>query len=144
MSPKMNSCRSQNHFMSLKIAFHVADIISCRWWNFMSPIKWFHVADGISCRQKLTHVRAKMISCRQNVFHVTKTISCHQKSFSCRRKLDFMSPIWFHVGEKVDFPDVNRERLCGTNAFCFSGFRKVFWLFRPPGKYWHNLSLFGL
>jgi len=30
---------------------------------------------------------------------------------------------------------VNRERLCGTNAFCFGCFRKVFWLFRPLGKY---------
>jgi len=73
----------------------------------MSPRKWFHVADKISCRQKLTHVGAKMISCRQNAFHVAKTFSCRQKCFSCRRKINFMSPIWFHVAEKVDFSDVN-------------------------------------
>ena len=71
----------------------------------MSPRKLFHVADKISCRQKLTHVGAKMISCRQNEFHVAKTFSCHQKCFSCRRKINFMSPIKFHVAEKVHFPD---------------------------------------
>jgi len=30
---------------------------------------------------------------------------------------------------------VNRERLCGTSAVFSAGFRKVFWLFRPLGKY---------
>jgi len=71
----------------------------------MSPRKSFHVADKISCRQKLTHVRAKIISCRQNAFHVAKTFSCRQKYFSCRQKLNFMSPNLFHVTEKVDFSD---------------------------------------
>ena len=69
----------------------------------MSSRKSFHVADKISCCQKLTHIRAKMISCQQNAFHVTKTFSCHQKYFSCRQKLNFMSPNLFHVAEKVDF-----------------------------------------
>jgi len=87
--------------------FHVAEkMISCRRKNFMSPRTSFHVADKISCRQKLTHVGAKMISCRENEFHVAKTFSCRQKCFSCRRKVDFMSPKKFHVAEKVDFPDV--------------------------------------
>ena len=76
----------------------------------MSPRKSFHVVDKISCRQKLTHVRAKMISCWQNAFHVAKTFSCRQKYFSCRQKLNFMSPNLFHVTEKVDFSDENNKK----------------------------------
>jgi len=69
----------------------------------MSPRKSFHVADKISCRQKLTHVGAKMISCRKmhfmspklfhvakNIFHVAKNwISCRQNYFMSPRKSTF-------------------------------------------------------
>ena len=71
----------------------------------MSPQK-FHVAENmISCRPKNFMSREKVISCQENDFMSPKLISCRKKCFSCRRKVDFMSPKKFHAGKKVDFPD---------------------------------------
>ena len=124
MLPKMNTCQSQNHFMSPKCIscrqnnFMSPNIYSCRRENhFMSPIK-FPLPKIDSCRSQNDFMS-------QNAFHVAKTFSYRQKCFSCRQKLNFMSSKLFHVTEKVDFPD-GWVTVDGSQPFSPSRIIKIF------------------